>query len=121
MCKEGCESGGRTVEECGCVDAASGEGAGEVPHFAERAALGEGDDEADEEEDGVEGNCPETEATEGVCDSWKVSATHPLWRCWGLTKSKIGEEDGRLDAKDVDVVEHLDGKGGLSRRSDQRH
>jgi hypothetical protein len=37
-----------------------------------------------------------------------------------LTKSEIGEEDGRLDAENVDVVEHLDGEGGLSSLSDQR-
>lgn len=78
------EMWGLTVEECGCVDAASGEGAGEVPHFAQRAALGEGDDEADEEEDGVEGNGAETEAAEGVCDSWEVSSVLRHRRAEGL-------------------------------------
>ena len=33
---------------------------------------------------------------------------------WVLTKSEVGEEDGRLDAENVDVVQHLDGEGGLS-------
>lgn len=84
LCKEGCGCGGRTVEECGCVDAASGEGAGEVPHFAQRAALGEGDDEADEEEDGVEGDGAETEAAKSVCDGWRVSSVFRLRRVQGL-------------------------------------
>jgi hypothetical protein len=66
----GCEL---TVEECGCVDATSGEGSGEVPHFVERTALGEGNNEADEKEDGMQGDGAETEASEGVCDGWQVS------------------------------------------------
>jgi len=45
----------------------------------ERAALGEGDDEADEEEDGVEGDSAETEPAEGVCDGWQVSITVFHW------------------------------------------
>lgn len=69
LCIEGCGCERPTVEECGCVDAASGKRSGQVPHFAERTALGEGDDKADEEEDGVEGDGAETEPAKCGCDS----------------------------------------------------
>ena len=85
------------VEEGSCVDATSSDGARKIPHFVQGTTLGEGHDKADEEEDGMENDGANAEHPEGSGDG----------------EAEVGEENRRLDAKYIGVVQDLYRQGCL--------
>jgi len=110
---------GRTVEEGGGVDAAAVHNTQQVPHLFEGPALGEGDDEADGEEHGVEDDRGEAELPEGFRDGCcTLASPRPgqlrrgiSWR-W-LTETEIGKENGCLDAEYYSVVDDFHRQSSL--------